>query len=216
MMASRSSDASASHQRDAMMASRSSDASASHQRDAITPIPHLAEAQQLVSDLIARVRNLSLDLRPAMLDDLGLLPALIWFIGRYEKQTQVAVSFTHMGIQDQRFGREIETTAYRIVQESLTNVARHAQVQAVSVRLWMRDQILEIQLEDLGSGFDPALALASGKSSGLAGMRERAVLLGGQLTIDSAPGAGTRVIAELPLGARSERRQDDRIDTARG
>jgi signal transduction histidine kinase len=147
---------------------------------------------------------------------LGLLPALIWLTGRYEKQTGVSVSFNHMGLEAQRFSREVETTAYRIVQETLTNVARHAGVQAVSVHLWTDSEALHVQLEDLGCGFDPAAALAAGKSSGLAGMRERAVLLGGRFAIDSATGAGTRVNAELPIGDWIERRSHERVHSARG
>jgi PAS domain S-box-containing protein len=179
-------------------------------------LANVGEARTLVGDLMARVRNLSLDLRPAMLDDLGLLPAVVWFIGRYETQTEGRVAFNHLGIEGERFPREVETTAYRIVQEALTNVARHAGVKSASVRLWARGEVLEVQVEDTGSGFDPATALAAGKSSGLAGMRERAVLLGGQLTIDSAPGAGTRLIAVLPLSDRVERRSNVRLNPARG
>jgi PAS domain S-box-containing protein len=174
------------------------------------------EARTLVGDLMMRVRELSLNLRPAMLDDLGLLPALLWFIGRYEKQTRVRVSFVHLGIEGARFSREIETTAYRIAQEALTNVARHAHVSEVSVRVWAHDRVLEIYVEDHGRGFDPAAELVAGKSSGLPGMRERAILIGGQLTLDSAPGTGTRVIAELPLGDRVERRSSDRLNPTSG
>ena len=75
---------------------------------------------------MARVRKLSLDLRPAMLDDLGLLPALLWHFEHYTAQTQVRVNFKHSGLEKRRFGQEVETAAYRLVQEALTNVARHA------------------------------------------------------------------------------------------
>ena len=94
---------------------------------------------------------------------------------------------------------QVETAAYRIVQEALTNVARHAGVSEVTVRLWTDQDTLSVQIEDQGTGFDPEPALAAANTIGLAGMRERAVLLGGQLTIESAPGAGTYVTAELPL-----------------
>jgi len=96
----------------------------------------LAEAQALVRDLMGRVRNLALDLRPAMLDDLGLLPALLWLFERYTGQIGVQVDFTQFGLEGQRFGTEIETAAYRIVQEALTNVTRHAGVRQVTVRAW--------------------------------------------------------------------------------
>jgi signal transduction histidine kinase len=160
---------------------------------------NLDEAQGMVNALIAQVRELSLDLRPAMLDDLGLLPAMLWHVERYTAQTGVHVTFKHIGLEGQRFPPQIETAAYRMMQEGLTNVARHAGVSEVIVRVWTNPDALNIQIEDGGAGFDPRLALAAGLSSGLSGMRERAVLLGGHLRIDSAPGAGTRLTAELPL-----------------
>jgi PAS domain S-box-containing protein len=158
----------------------------------------LAEIGAQVNKLIAQVRNLSLDLRPGMLDDLGLLPTLAWQIQRYTGQTKVQVAFEHSGL-DRRLPARVETAAYRIIQEALTNVARHAGVRAATVRLWFDQDILMIHVEDKGGGFDPQAAVATRTSSGLAGMRERAHLLGGKLTVESAPGAGTRLVAELPV-----------------
>ncbi|MCU1266436.1 MAG: domain S-box [Acidobacteria bacterium] len=159
----------------------------------------LEQAQVLVNELMARARRLSLDLRPAMLDDLGLVPTLLWHIEHYTAQTRVRVHFRHSGLETRRFSAEVETAAYRIVQEALTNVARHARVVEATVRLWTHEALLSIQVEDCGSGFDSEAALASSDTSGLAGMRERAVLLGGQLTVESAPGDGTRLTAELSI-----------------
>jgi histidine kinase/GAF domain-containing protein len=88
----------------------------------------LSYAQALANDLIARVRDLSLALRPAMLDDLGLLPALLWLFERYSAQTNVHVDCKHVGLEGRRFGAALETASFRIVQEALTNVARHARV----------------------------------------------------------------------------------------
>ena len=96
-----------------------------------------------------------------------------------------------------RFAPEVETAAFRIVQEALTNVARHAGVTEVHVSLEARSDGLELRVEDRGVGFDPATA-RPGESGGLAGMRERARLLGGRVLVDSAPGRGTRLVAELP------------------
>jgi signal transduction histidine kinase len=158
----------------------------------------LDEARALVGDLMGRVRALSLELRPTMLDDLGLLPTVLWHIERYTGQTGIAVSFQHVGI-DRRFPAEVETAAYRIVQEALTNVARYAAVQEVVVRCWLDQDRLCVQVADKGAGFDPEVVLAAGTTSGLAGMRERASLLGGTLAIESAPGSGARVTADLPL-----------------
>jgi len=165
----------------------------------------LDEAQALVNELVAQVRELSLDLRPTMLDDLGLLPALLWHFERYTTQTNIRVVFKHAGLEGQRFAPEVETAAYRIVQEALTNVARHAGVGEVTVRLWADQDALGVQVEDQGSGFDPEAALAAGTSSGLSGMHERAVLLGGQLTIESVPEGGTRLTAEFVLSEPADR-----------
>jgi signal transduction histidine kinase len=141
-----------------------------------------------------------------MLDDLGLLPTLLWLFERYTAQTQVEVDFEHRGLEG-RFPPDAETAAYRIMQEALTNVARHAGVGECRVGLWLDDRgVLSIRVEDRGAGFDPASA--RGASTGLSGMEERAMLLGGVLWVESAPGAGTRVVAELPV-----RPSDSRGDT---
>src|SRR5262249_8320787 len=97
----------------------------------------LSGARALIDRLIAQVRNLSLDLRPAMLDDLGLLPALVWQLQRYVAQTGIRVDLEHTGLEGKRFPPDVETAAYRIVQEALTNVARYAGVPTAAVRLWL-------------------------------------------------------------------------------
>jgi PAS domain S-box-containing protein len=176
----------------------------------------LNEALMLVDELMERVDELALNLRPGMLDDLGLLPTLLWHFERYTKQTNIQVTLEHGGLEGQRFPPEVETAAYRIVQEGLTNVARHAGVSQVTVRLLASQDTLSLQVKDQGSGFDPGAALASGISSGLSGMRERARLLGGQLTIESAPGAGVRLTAELPLSDWFQRRGEHDSDRAGG
>lgn len=160
----------------------------------------LGQAQMLVNELMARARKLSLDLRPGMLDDLGLLPTLLWHIEHYTAQTRVQVTFKHSGLEGRRFAPEVETAAYRIAQEALTNIARHAGVVEATVRVWTEDTKLTIQVEDRGGGFDPEAKFAANETSGLAGMRERATLLSGQLTIESLSGRGTRLTAELQIG----------------
>ncbi len=164
------------------------------------PRPSLEEARRLVDDLLLRVRNLSLDLRPSVLDDLGLVPALLWHIERYTAQTGVRVDFKQTGL-DRRFSQDLETAAYRLVQEALTNVARHAGVREATVRAWADKETLTVQVEDRGKGFDPG-QLVLGASGGLTGMRERAQLVGGSLTLDSTSGGGTRIAAEMPIGER--------------
>jgi signal transduction histidine kinase len=146
------------------------------------------------------------------LDDLGLLPALLWLFERYSRQTHVQVSFTHTGLE-QRFASDVETAVYRIVQEALTNVARHAGVDWVSVGIQEEQATLHLRIEDRGVGFDPAINLAQGGTCGLVGMQERALLLGGQLAVGSKPDAGTCVTAELPL-CNAQRSAADEPDRA--
>ena len=172
--------------------------------DSARPEPNRArqkEMKGIVNDLISRVRNLSMNLRPAMLDDLGLVPALLWHFERYTTQTGVRVEFHHSGAQS-RLPSEIETAAFRIVQEALTNVARHAGVKEVKVDVRASAERLCIRIKDQGAGFEPEIILAAA-SSGFAGMRERINLLKGWLTIESAPGSGTYLTAELPLAAEA-------------
>lgn len=158
----------------------------------------LDEARTVINELMARVRDLSLDLRPPMLDDMGLLAALQWHFERYTAQTAVQIHWRHNGLE-RRFSPEIETTIYRVVQEALTNVARHAGVDAVTVQLLADHERFSVRIDDNGRGFDFDAVLASQAAVGLIGMHERVALLGGNLTIESMPGGGTRVIAELPL-----------------
>ncbi|MBI2908520.1 MAG: PAS domain S-box protein [Chloroflexi bacterium] len=158
---------------------------------------HLGEMKEAVEEVISSVSNLALNLRPPILDDLGLLPALLWYFERYTAQTGVRVEFRHRNLKGQ-FPREVATAAYRIVQGALTNVARHAGVSEVTVSASLARECLRLRIEDRGVGFVPN-ALPIGASVGLNGMRERALSLGGSLVVDTAPGAGTRVMAELPL-----------------
>jgi len=118
-----------------------------HQPEA-TP-RHIANALGLIDGLMTQVRRLSLDLRPPMLDDLGLLASLHWSFERYTTQTGIAVSFTHSGM-DRRFLPAIEISAYRILQEALTNVARHAGVRDVAVRVLVADNAIYLHIEDCG------------------------------------------------------------------
>jgi PAS domain S-box-containing protein len=176
----------------------------------------VAEAQKQVRDLTARVRDMSLRLRPAMLDDLGLLPTLLWHIERYSSQTGVDVVFDHDNLERRLHPRNVETAAYRIVQEALTNVARHAKVREATVRVWLDQDLLCVQVLDDGVGFNPQAVAASASSSGLSGMQERAMVLGGYVTIDSGPGTGTRVTAELPVAGAEERRRANVFDPILG
>ena len=133
-----------------------------------------------------------------MLDDLGLLPALLWHFERYATQTGVRVNLKHSGME-RRFATELETALYRVVQEALTNVARHAGVNEVTVRVWADQVALSVQVEDQGVGFDPRGDLVARGNGGLSGMYERATSLGGQLLVETALGTGTCLTAEWPL-----------------
>jgi signal transduction histidine kinase len=156
----------------------------------------LREARETLRELMNRVRNLSLELRPAMLDDLGLLPTLQWHFKRYTSQTRVKVDFRHAGLRVD-LSPEVTSTAYRIVQEALTNVARHAKVPEVMVSIRTEGDALLLEVEDHGAGFDRAKVPST--CVGLSGMRERVLSLGGNLLVKSAPGEGTCLRAELPL-----------------
>jgi signal transduction histidine kinase len=156
------------------------------------------QARTIIDELFEKVRGLSFDLRPADLDQLGLLPALLALFERYTAQTAVLVNFKHQGVE-RRFSSALETGAYRVVQEALTNAARHAGASSVTVRVWTDADMLNLQIEDRGCGFDPEAVLKASRSSGLIGMQERVMLLGGRMTIESSPGSGTTITAELPL-----------------
>ncbi|MCL4819137.1 MAG: PAS domain S-box protein [Vicinamibacteria bacterium] len=162
--------------------------------------PEIDDALALVKQLLHQVRDLSMKLRPALLDTVGLLPALVWHLERFTRQTGIRVDLRGE-VAEARLSAEVKIAAYRIVQEALTNVARHSQVRAAALGVDARDGNLVLLVEDGGAGFD-AETVASRDSAGLLGMRERALALGGRLEVRSRPGAGTRVQAWLPIGGR--------------
>ena len=157
-----------------------------------------AEVRELVTDALADVRQLAFDLRPTVLDDVGLVAALRRLTGDLAARHGFAVDLSLDGVsEDGRFHTEVETVVYRVVQEALTNVVRHARADHVSVRLAQDRACLRAVVSDDGAGFDPA---ATGRRSlGLLGMRERATLVGGRVEVVSAPGAGTRMELEVPV-----------------
>ena len=160
----------------------------------------LSDVIDLASKVLQQVREMSLSLRPSMLDDLGLLSALTALFERYTHHTNVRVIFKHAGLDKRRrFAPEIEIVAYRVTQEALTNVARHAGADQVQVTVCVTNETLMAQILDEGNGFDLDSVRAKGCSSGLSGMSERALSVGGHLSIKSSPGRGTCIAAELPL-----------------
>jgi signal transduction histidine kinase len=164
----------------------------------------LAEAQAGVNELMQRVREMSLNLRPAVLDDLGLLAALKWQSDRYQAQTSIHLTLDAQELLGRRFAAALETAAFRIVQEALTNIARHAGVAEAFVQARLAEEHLILHIRDKGCGFDPEAVLDARASNGVAGMSERALLLGGELHINSSAGAGTTIIATLPLAMNTE------------
>jgi signal transduction histidine kinase len=143
------------------------------------------------------------------------LPTLLWHIDRYTSQTGIRVNFEYAELP-KRLPLEIETAAYRIIQEALTNVARYAQVKEVFVGLVAQDKTLWVEVLDNGKGFDLA-GESDRPTSGLSGMRERAGLVGGYLVVESFLNQGTQIVAALPLGGQPlERRKYDRHHPASG
>jgi len=161
----------------------------------------VGEAIAQIGEEIDRLRGLITDLRPAALDELGLGSALEEVSRRAERRERVHVTTAialayELGIEETRLDPDLESTAYRIVQESLRNAGRHAHASAVAVSVVQRDETVLVTVEDDGQGFDTA---ARPSGFGLRGIRERVELLGGKLQIESRPGAGTTVSASLPV-----------------
>ena len=159
------------------------------------------ESIALVDGAITRMRELAQDLRPPLLDELGLEASLRWYVEREAKRAGL-VSRLALTPLAQRPPAAIETTCFRVAQEALTNVIRHAQAHVVDVELSVADGTLHCVVRDDGRGFDVSAArkrAAHGGSQGLISMQERVTLAGGDLEIDSAAGRGTTVRARLPL-----------------
>jgi PAS domain S-box-containing protein len=157
----------------------------------------------VLDEAVDQVRDLSVDLRPALLDDFGLVVAVRWYLERQAKSTGVSAEFISLSLDEEdRFPAELETACFRIVQEGVTNIIRHAHAKRISVRLERIGADLMLVIADDGSGFNVKTTLADGQgvaTLGLRGMEERAQAVGGTLLIDSAPGLGTQVCATLPV-----------------
>jgi len=155
----------------------------------------LAELREHVVSALQDVRRLAVELRPAVLDDYGLVPAIERLVDAFAEQ-DVRVDF-HSALGETRLPSDVETALYRVVQESLTNIVKHANAKHISVSLARRESGVAAVIEDDGAGFDQRTVREGGV--GLLGMRERLALLDGRLEIESRPGAGTTVVAEVPL-----------------
>ena len=167
---------------------------------------HIKDNIEAVDEALRLVRDLSVDLRPPLLDDLGLVTALRWYVDRYARRTGIVAEVT-VDLKDpsERFSRELETACFRIAQEALTNVVRHARATAVLVSLRKDDAILVLSVKDDGVGFDhEALHRRAPRAAtlGLLGMQERAHAAGGVVEVHSRISKGTEIRLKLPL--RSE------------
>jgi PAS domain S-box-containing protein len=151
---------------------------------------------RLIDKNIEDVRGMAFRLRPGVLDDLGLVDALEWYTADFERRTEIASVFEHENVP--RLNETVSTAAYRIAQEAMTNVARHASANRVEVVLKNNNGLLALAIVDDGQGFD-ARHLSESEGLGVAGMRERATLVGGTLEVNSIPRKGTQVYFRVPI-----------------
>lgn len=161
----------------------------------------IAAVKSLAEEAARNLDRMLFELRPALLDELGLMPALRWYVAQMSDLWGIPIDFE--GGRLARLSDHIELAAFRIVQEAVSNCARHASPSRVSVRVSVGKGMLHLVIEDDGVGFDQAEVSArarSGEAVGLEGMRERAEIVGGSFRVDSEPGRGTEVAADLPLG----------------
>ena len=156
----------------------------------------VSEVRELVVATLQDVRRLAVELRPKALDDFGLVPALERLVQTFSEATGISVDL-EAGLGEDRLPAELETTLYRITQEALTNVVKHAEAQSVSVLLVRREGSVTTVIEDDGRGFDPTSTREDGL--GLLGMHERVALHDGRLQLEASPGAGTTLVVEMPL-----------------
>ena len=176
---------------------------------AMGPTTVLQSARSITDSALHQVRDLSYLLHPAALDEFGLASAIDSYMKTFAKRYGLATELIQEGMEG-RLAPEIEAAAYRIVQEALNNVAKHAKATECRVRLVRLPDALRITVEDNGTGFNPAAARSNDRRGlGLIGMRERASHLQGSVAIDSAPGRGTRVIVELPVRRATDHKTRD-------
>jgi len=164
------------------------------------------ENVRIIDNALGQIRRLALTLRPSMLDDLGLVPALRWLTEQTQSRGKLDIAF-HVDLPKSRLAPEIETACFRIAQEALTNIVRHADAKHVTVDLHTDGGTLELRIHDDGRGFDTFVTrakAAAGESIGVLGMQERATLLGGELRIDSVPAQGSTVWLRCPMRLKEE------------
>ncbi|MFN8485317.1 MAG: histidine kinase [Anaerolineae bacterium] len=162
---------------------------------------HVHELRKLTAEALEEVRRVALELRPTILDDLGLEAALAWRVDEFNDTSPTQATLRVTGLSG-RLPSAVELVFYRVAQEGLTNIARYARATEASIALAREGDRLRMEIVDNGVGFDPSALRADGRHGlGLVGMRERLTLVGGELTITSQPGAGTRILASAPLAS---------------
>lgn len=160
----------------------------------------IQDNMDVIDEAVDQVRDLSVDLRPLLLDDFGLPVALRWYLDRQTKRCAIATEFVCKSLrEDDRFSTELETACFRIVQEAVTNVVRHARATRITVSLERNGSDLMLRVSDNGAGFDLSVLRNGAATLGLRGMEERVQALGGLIIINSAPSLGTEVCARFPL-----------------
>jgi len=166
----------------------------------------IEDNMKVIDEAVDQVRDLSVDLRPLLLDDFGLAIAVRWYLDRQAKSCGVPADFTtHSLGEDDRFSSELETACFRIVQEAVTNAARHAQASHISVVLERVGQDLVLLISDDGAGFDMTALRTSAATLGLRSMEERVQAVGGSITIESTLDLGTAICARFPIPASQTR-----------
>lgn len=158
----------------------------------------LLDLKDMADGILENLHRLAMDLRPAALDHLGLIAALEQYINKWCSD-QLSIEFKAIGFNDERLPATIETSLYRVVQEAITNTIRYARASNIGILLERKHGLVRVFVEDDGIGFDHE-NVQPGEHIGLVGMRERAEMLGGTLTIESTPGRGTSIIMEVPDG----------------
>lgn len=165
-------------------------------------IQSISEIKDLASDTLREVHRLAVELRPTVLDDMGLIPAIERFLNGYSQNFNIDVDFHVQNKPQSRLPGEVETALYRIVQEALTNIAKYADAENASVLLDAKEEGVKLIVEDDGLGFDVEKLGQSDRHLGIAGMKERALLLNGKFTIESNAGQGTTIYVFIPLKRR--------------
>ncbi|HKO81434.1 MAG TPA: PAS domain S-box protein [Chitinophagaceae bacterium] len=168
----------------------------------------LDELNEMMDETIKTIRKISTDLRPSLLDDLGLGAAIEWHLNEFEKRSGIAVHYTGLN-NEVPLSITSKTGLFRIVQESLTNVARYAQAKNVKVNLEKRYDHLWLSIKDDGIGFDLE-EVAAKKTLGIVGMRERSAMMGGNYDINSSPGNGTTIVVNLPIVTDEQQPENER------